>query len=79
MPTCKQCGINPTSGDFCSQCVDQMNEDKAMIDYFISQGHSRHCACGQVWGHGECSCHLEKIYDPYWWEKQYRRVPFTTA
>lgn len=53
---CKLCGINPANGDLCSQCTDQMNEDYDMIDYLVSQGHSRHCACRMVWGDGVCTC-----------------------
>lgn len=34
------------------------------------KGHSHHCACRQVWGDGECECHLyRKGYDPFAWIK----------
>jgi hypothetical protein len=35
-----------------------------------------HGKCGGT--DGECSCELEKHYDPYWWMK-ITEVPFTTA
>lgn len=44
-------------------------DDLKCIDALVAQGHTRHCACRQVWGDGECSCELEKAYDPYWWMK----------
>jgi hypothetical protein len=53
-------------------------DDMKRITEFEQQGHTRHCACRQVWGDGECSCALEKHYDPYWWMK-ITRPPFTTA
>lgn len=38
------------------------------IDQIVKNGHSRHCACRQVWGDGECECDLYKLgYDPYAW------------
>ena len=44
--------------------------DKERIEQIVSQGHSRHCACRQVWGDGECECSMyEKGYDPYAWAK----------
>jgi len=70
MCLCKQCGINPASGDLCSQCTDAMNEDKALINHLVSRGHTRHCACRQVWGDGECECD---------WYRGPWRVKFTTA
>jgi hypothetical protein len=54
-------------------------DDLKRIDELVARGHTRHCACRQVWGDGECSCELEKVYDPYWWMKIEAGVPFTTA
>lgn len=79
MSICKQCGINPTSGDLCMACVTQNINDEGKMRFLIYQGHTRHCAERQVWGDGECSCELEKHYDPYWWKKMQFKVPFTTA
>lgn len=40
------------------------------IDEIQKEGHSRHCACRQVWGDGECECDLYIMgYDPYKWMK----------
>jgi len=48
----------------------EWDSDLKKIDDIISQGHSRHCACRQVWGDGECECDLYKQgYDPYAWMK----------
>jgi len=49
----------------------EWDSDLKKIDDIISQGHSRHCACRQVWGDGECECDLYKQgYDPYAWMKK---------
>ncbi|MCF7811576.1 hypothetical protein K9N50_11375 [bacterium] len=48
----------------------EWDSDLKKIDDIISQGHSHHCACRQVWGDGECECDLyEHGYDPYAWMK----------
>lgn len=45
-------------------------ENLKMIDELVAKGHSRHCACRQVWGDGECECDMyAKSYDPYAWMK----------
>jgi len=36
------------------------NTDQQQIDALIKDGHSDHCAKRQVWGDGECECHLYK-------------------
>lgn len=78
---CKWCGLDEAEqgNDFCPECDHQQRLDNKFIDQLISEGHTRHCACRQVWGDGECSCALEKVYDPYWWMKIEPRLPFTTA
>jgi len=43
-------------------------EELKQIDAITEKGHSRHCACRQVWGDGECECDLYKQgYNPYAW------------
>lgn len=32
------------------------DEDDVKIKELIEVGHTRHCACRQVWGDGECEC-----------------------
>ena len=63
---------------YCDKCSDLMWGDWEKehaselkeIDRIIAGGHSRHCACRQVWGDGECECDLYKRgYDPYRWMK----------
>ena len=77
---CKWCGIKEAGEeDHCEDCEKQYDEDIERIDDLCDKGHTQHCACRQVWGDGECSCELEKHYDPYWWIKEYSAVPFTTA
>ena len=34
----------------------QYEEEREQVDVLISQGHTRHCACRQVWGDGLCTC-----------------------
>ena len=47
------------------QCID-----KKEIECLEKVGHTYHCACRQVWGDGECECHLyEKGYNPYEWSE----------
>lgn len=49
--------------------IDEADNLKT-IDRLISEGHSRHCACRQVWGDGECECDMYQYgYDPYAWMK----------
>jgi len=31
-------------------------EDHLKIKELIAKGHTRHCACRQVWGDGQCTC-----------------------
>jgi hypothetical protein len=50
--------------------IDRAEEGRR-IEKIMSQGHSHHCACRQVWGDGECECDLYKQgYDPYAWQKE---------
>lgn len=80
---CKKCGKKfdqPTELFFyCADCNDQLwaklkkKEKKNIekINELVRKGHSRHCACRQVWGDGECECDLyDKGYDPYAWMKR---------
>ena len=39
-------------------------EDFKYIDDLIKIGHTRHCACRQVWGDGECECNRNKNMKP---------------
>jgi len=76
---CRLCGLKESfEEELCDDCGKQWDEDIDRIDALVSQGHTRHCACRQIWGDGGCSCELEKHYDPYWWMKMIE-VPFTTA
>lgn len=34
----------------------QEAKDYQEVKHLISQGHSRHCACRQMWGDGICTC-----------------------
>jgi hypothetical protein len=63
---CKQCGIKDavTWKDLCLDCFRWQTEDIRQVYLLHAQGHTRHCACRQVWGDGECEC---------------GRMPFTTA
>ena len=63
---CKVCGIREVEYGLlvCPECIYQDAEEKRLILILYAQGHTRHCACRQVWGDGECEC---------------GRVPFTTA
>jgi len=59
---CKQCFIHEDDRSVteCLACI----EDIRLMSLLVSQGHTRHCACRQVWGDGECES---------------GRMPFTTA
>lgn len=53
---------------FSSEEQRQWDADNIEINKIIESGHSRHCACRQVWGDGECECDLYKQgYNPYGW------------
>lgn len=53
----------------------QIGEDYEEIRKLKKKGHSEHCACRQVWGDGECECHLhEQVYDPYAWMRPHHRL-----
>ena len=67
MAICLQCGINETGKlEICDECHEQNKSDLKEIVRLQEEGHSPHCANRQVWGDGECECHLyEKGYDPY--------------
>lgn len=49
-------------------------DDLKRIDELVARGHTRHCACRQVWGDGECSCELEKERERANFEGRYRRT-----
>lgn len=65
---CKMCGfVDAGDDDLCRDCRREWDADIAEITRLIKEGHTHHCACRQVWGDGECTCEMEKYYDPYWW------------
>ena len=62
---CKLCGLKESfEEELCDDCEKQWDEDIDRVDALVSQGHTRHCACRQVWGDGEC---------------ERGRMPFTTG
>ena len=82
--TCESCGSTGVrlwfSSDgfegtyWCLDCIIEMHEENERTAGEISslekQGHHPHCAARQVFGDGECECHLYgKGYDPYAWQK----------
>ncbi len=38
------------------QWEKEESKNLELIKEIQTKGHSRHCACRQVWGDGECSC-----------------------
>lgn len=40
----------------CRKCDEIQQEEIKEIEEIIKEGHTRHCACRQVWGDGECEC-----------------------
>ena len=62
---CKLCGIDEAGDkDLCPSCEEEWLSAREAINRLVSIGHTRHCACRQIWGDGECEC---------------GRMPFTTA
>lgn len=60
---CRMCGQKEVSADrqkefplMCPDCIAEATADAEKIGRLISEGHSRHCACRQAWGDGECEC-----------------------
>ena len=77
---CKNCNkdfIKRTEYEMlCPKCNDEAwkvweKDEKESLEQIVKiqkAGHSHHCACRQVWGDGECECHMYKNgYNPYWW------------
>ena len=72
MEKCPQCGRLTVivSAGICLECIKENEEADQEINVLIQDGHSAHCANRQVWGDGECECHLyEEDYDPDLWMK----------
>lgn len=65
-PICPQCGdLGPGPGrKLCDSCESENDIDSKLINAFVGQGHSRHCAGRMVWGDGECECKL-RIHPPW--------------
>ena len=82
---CKECGQEYEAWGFgpennlCLLCnewhwreweIEERDNLKRIIE-IKEAGHSRHCACRQVWGDGECECDMYAMgYDPYAWIKR---------
>jgi len=62
-PPCRMCWNAPCApkSQMCQSCIDEGERDQAEISRLISDGHTHHCACRQVWGDGECECEKKGI------------------
>lgn len=62
-PPCRMCWNAPCvpGSQMCQSCIDEGERDQAEISKLISDGHTHHCACRQVWGDGECECEKRGI------------------
>lgn len=59
MKECFMCGKKIVRGYLCEPCKTNAAEDLRRIDELARMGHTDHCATRQVWGDGECECHVE--------------------
>jgi NMD protein affecting ribosome stability and mRNA decay len=69
MEKCPRCGrLTIIVSGICLECIKENEEADKEIKALIQDGHTTHCANRQVFGDGECECHLyEKGYDPDAW------------
>ena len=55
---CERCKTEVAVGPhgLCAGCLQQFLIEDVQIDTLHAEGHSRHCACRQVYGHEACLC-----------------------